>query len=540
MYDWSEHKKIVDKFILPQKKKIIYLIVVILLGIIASMAIPYIFGKIIDLIVIKDLQLVSKFILISLFLNIFQSLSSILEEWLGNILSVDCSNNIKEAMFSKILDTRYEFLNSYGEGELVSRVENTGDKIVSFYIDFFSSIIMILFSIIISAYIMIRISLKLFVIAIILLPLTYGINYIFKSTIISKQRDYIANLDAYSDYLVDTISNLTGIKLNSLQKTFKGNYGKKLQDLKNVSMSNLKIKMTVTSLQDLITIILSSLILFISAKLIILGNLTLGNIVAFSSYMEKLHSSIKNIGDLNLSFNEVIVDLERYRKIMDHGSEKKTDGKKLSKVTSLKFKNVSFKYDDEYILKDFSFEITKPGLYGIVGENGSGKTTIFNLISKLYTDYEGEILINGKEIRNYKDEELRNEVLFIESKPFILRENINSNITLLEKEKIDESNFKKIIQFLELERIEKCSTKNLKDTLSKGEQKKIQLARLLISKRSLILLDEVLSGLDKEMKEKVISKIKERSKNSIIIIISHDPEIIKKCGKTLFILKKLG
>ena len=79
MYDWREHKKIIDEFILPQKKKIIYLIIVILLGIIASMAIPYIFGKIIDLIVIKDLQLVSKFILISLSLNIFQSLSSILE-----------------------------------------------------------------------------------------------------------------------------------------------------------------------------------------------------------------------------------------------------------------------------------------------------------------------------------------------------------------------------------------------------------------------------------------------------------------------------
>lgn len=540
MFDWREHKKIIDKFILPQKKKIIYLIIIILLGIIASMAIPYVFGNIIDLIVIKDLQLVLKFILISLFLNIFQSLSSILEEWIGNILSIDCSNSIKEAMFAKILDTRYEFLNSYGEGELVSRIENTGDKIVSFYIDLFSSIVMIMFSIIISAYIMIRISLKLFIIAIILLPLTYGINYIFKNTIISKQRDYIAKLDAYSDYLIDTISNLTGIKLNNLQKTFKGNYGKKLQDLKNVSMSNLKINMTVTSLQDLITTILSSLILFTSARLIILGNLTLGNIVAFSSYMEKLHSSIKKIGDLNLSFNEVIVDLERYREIMNHDNEKKTDGKKLSKVTSLKFKNVSFKYDDKYVLKDFSFEISKSGLYGIVGENGSGKTTIFNLISKLYTDYEGEILINGKEIRNYKDEELRNEVLLIESKPFILRENINSNITLLEKEKIDESNFKKIIQFLELERIEKYSTKNLKDTLSKGEQKKIQLARLLISKRSLILLDEVLSGLDKEMKEKVISKIKERSKNSIIIIISHDPEIIKKCGKTLFILKKLG
>lgn len=540
MFDWSEHKKIIDKFILPQKKKIIYLIIVILLGIIASMAIPYVFGKIIDLIVIKDLQLVLKFILISLFLNIFQSLSSILEEWIGNILSIDCSNSIKEAMFAKILDTRYEFLNSYGEGELVSRVENTGDKIVSFYIDFFSSIIMILFSIIISAYIMIRISLKLFVIAIILLPLTYGINYIFKSTIISKQRDYIANLDAYSDYLVDTISNLTGIKLNNLQKTFKGNYGKKLQDLKNVSMSNLKIKMTVTSLQDLITIILSSLILFISAKLIILGNLTLGNIVAFSSYMEKLHSSIKNIGDLNLSFNEVIVDLERYKKIIDYDSEKKIDGKKLSKVTSLKFKNVSFKYDDEYILKDFSFEISKPGLYAIVGENGSGKTTIFNLISKLYTNYEGEILINGNEISDYREEDLRNEVLFIESKPFILRENLNSNITLLEKKKVDEPYLEKIIKNLDLEKVGKFNRPSIKDTLSKGEQQKIQLARLLFNEYTLILLDECFSALDEVAKKTVILELKQKSKNSIIIIISHNQEIIKGCGKTLFVLGKIG
>ncbi|HGC9820337.1 TPA: ABC transporter transmembrane domain-containing protein [Streptococcus pyogenes] len=538
MFDWSEHKKIIDKFILPQKKKIIYLIIVILLGIITSMAIPYVFGKIIDLIVIKDLQLVLKFILISLFLNIFQSLSSILEEWIGNILSIDCSNSIKEAMFVKILDTRYEFLNSYGEGELVSRIENTGDKIVSFYIDFFSSIVMIMFSIIISAYIMISISLKLFIIAIILLPLTYGINYIFKNAIISKQRDYIAKLDEYSDYLIDTISNLTGIKLNNLEKTFKGNYEKRLQDLKNVSMSNLKINMTVTSLQNFITIILSSLILFISAKLIILGNLTLGNIVAFSSYMEKLHSSINKIGDLNLSFNEVIVDLERYKRVMDHDSEKKTDGKKLSKVTSLKFKNVSFKYDDEYILKDFSFEISKPGLYGIVGENGSGKTTIFNLISKLYTNYKGEVLINGNEISDYKDEDLRNEVLFIESKPFILRENLNSNITLLEKKNVDESYFKRIIQFLELERIEKYSTKNLKETLSRGEQQKIQLARLLISKQPLILLDEALSGLDKEMKKKVISIIKERSKDKIIVIISHDHEIQKVCNEIILMPDK--
>ena len=82
---------------------------------------------------------------------------------------------------------------------------------------------------------------------------------------------------------------------------------------------------------------------------------------------------------------------------------------------------------------------------------------------------------------------------------------------------------------MELEGIEKYSTKNLKDTLSKGEQQKVQLARMMIGRYSLILLDEVLSGLDQEMKKKVISKIKERSKNNILIIISHEYEIQRIC-----------
>ena len=91
---------------------------------------------------------------------------------------------------------------------------------------------------------------------------------------------------------------------------------------------------------------------------------------------------------------------------------------------------------------------------------------------------------------------------------------------------------------MELERIEKYITKNMKDTLSKGEQQKVQLARMMIGRHSLILLDEVFSGLDQEMKKKVISKIKEKSKNSILIIISHDHEIQGICDQLFFLYKK--
>ena len=128
--------------------------------------------------------------------------------------------------------------------------------------------------------------------------------------------------------------------------------------------------------------------------------------------------------------------------------------------------------------------------------------------------------------------------MFIESKSFILRENLNSNITLLEKKKVNESHLKKIIQFLELERIEKYSTKNLKDTLSKGEQQKIHLARMMIGRHSLILLDEVLSGLDQEMKKKAISKIKEKSGENIVVIITHEQEIQMVCDDIFLMYAK--
>ena len=148
-------------------------------------------------------------------------------------------------------------------------------------------------------------------------------------------------------------------------------------------------------------------------------------------------------------------------------------------------------------------------------------------------------MINGNEISDYKDKDLRNEVLFIESKPFILRDNLTSNITLLEKKKVDDPHLEKIIKNLDLGKVRKLNRSNIKDTLSKGEQQKIQVARLLISKQSLILLDEVLSGLDKEMKEKVISKIKERSRNNILIIISHEYEIQRICDGIFYCLIKI-
>ncbi|MDU4277890.1 MAG: ABC transporter ATP-binding protein [Finegoldia magna] len=268
------------------------------------------------------------------------------------------------------------------------------------------------------------------------------------------------------------------------------------------------------------------------------GLITAGEIGAIIQLSNYIVDPVTTIPANVISIKSVEMEMKRIDKMIAKKNTNSKEHEKFKLNNQISIKNLSFKYGDNEVLKGISLDLEKGKKYAVVGESGSGKTTIFNLISKLYTDYEGEILINDIEISDIKDEDLRDEVLFIESKPFILRENLNSNITLLEKNKVDEPYLEKITQFLELERIEKYSTKNLKDTLSKGEQQKVQLARMMIGRYSLILLDEVLSGLDQEMKKKVISKIKEKSKNKIIVIVSHDNEIQRGCNEIILIPDK--
>lgn len=221
-------------------------------------------------------------------------------------------------------------------------------------------------------------------------------------------------------------------------------------------------------------------------------------------------------------------------------------------VDSLEFKNVSFKYPgtDNYILKDLSFNIEKGMHYAFVGSNGAGKTTIIKLITGLYEDFEGEILINGKTIKDYSHSELKSiySVVYQDFAKYYIsvKDNISiGNINDLEKE-VQEGKIRNSIRTMNLEEAIEALPKKLDTPLGKikssgqdvsyGQWQRIALARSIISYSSLRILDEPTAALDPISENNIYEEFKEISKGGTTIFISHRLGSTK-LAKEIFVLE---
>lgn len=206
--------------------------------------------------------------------------------------------------------------------------------------------------------------------------------------------------------------------------------------------------------------------------------------------------------------------------------------------------NVSKKFSGEYVFKNISFSIKKNGLYGIYGQSGCGKTTLLNLISSLDNDYEGQIIIDGNCFKNEKESIASNfrikECGFIfQSFNLIEDDTVINNFKLvqdafndLDKE-IKERNLKEVLEYLELDNYKDYLVKNL----SSGEKQRVGIARAIINRPKYIFCDEPTGSLDEVNSEKVFKILKLLSTQIIIIMVTHDLNLLEKYADFVYFFK---
>jgi ABC-type multidrug transport system fused ATPase/permease subunit len=241
------------------------------------------------------------------------------------------------------------------------------------------------------------------------------------------------------------------------------------------------------------------------------------------SLIEYSSSILERIKDFNLAANRVFEIIE------SNEFEKETFGTvKLEKVQgNFEFDNVTFRYNDIDIIKNMSFKIKANETIAFVGKSGSGKTTIFNLITKLYEINSGQILIDGIDINNLDKDSIRNNISLITQNPYIFNISIKENLRIAKEDATDE----------EIE--EACKIAFLHDyilglkdgydtvvgeggvTLSGGQRQRLAIARALIKKTEIILFDEATSALDNETQSHIQSAIKNMKSDYTILIIAH-------------------
>lgn len=290
---------------------------------------------------------------------------------------------------------------------------------------------------------------------------------------------------------------------------------------------------------------LRDFLLIILGIILIKNNLLNGaNFLVIFMYRERSMSFIESINDFYRNYKDFNLSIERISEIVEGNKYKKEEfgNKHLPSIQgNIEFRNTFFNYSEQEVLKGLSFKINGNETIGIVGKSGAGKSTIFNLINKLYRVKDKEIFIDGVDINELDEKTIRQNISTITQNPYIFNMSIKDNLKIVNPEIDDEEIKNKCKLCLLDEYIDSLDKKY--DTLvgenglilSGGLKQRLAIARALIKNSKIILLDEATSSLDNETQDYIQNSIKKIRNDYTILIIAHRLSTVIDCDKILVI-----
>lgn len=318
------------------------------------------------------------------------------------------------------------------------------------------------------------------------------------------------------------------------------------EKFRQVSVDNADVKVKYTPWIDALTGVLPVILIILGGYLVINNEMTIGQLVTFNGLMWAFTQPISMFGLLVDNTQNFYASGDRLYELWNNKAKIKTKENAVVKAREdfkgkVEFKNVSFKFDETYVLKNVSFKI-KPGqTVGILGPTGSGKTTIANLLCRYYDATEGSVLIDDVDVRDYNLQNLRQNVGITMQEVFLFSDTVEGNIAFGN----NDASFEEVEKAAELARVKEFipDLTDGYDTvvgergvgLSGGQKQRIALARLFLSNPKVMILDDTTSAVDIETEEKIRMSIKEQSKGHTTFIISHRVSSFENCDVILVI-----
>ena len=321
-----------------------------------------------------------------------------------------------------------------------------------------------------------------------------------------------------------------------------------LESLKNKNAKIRTVYVRVSPVMETFTGIMIAVLIFYSGKLIINNELDINNFFSFLAAMMLAYQPVRSLAMINMAINQGLSAARRILPIIDSENEI-TDEKDSSDLNlkngDIEFKNVSFQYnkEDDIVLKDINLKIAGGKMSALVGHSGSGKSTILNLIPRFYNIKNGEIIIDSQSINEVKIKSLRQKISLVSQDTTLFDDTIKNNIAYAN---LDATN----AEIEEAAKLSFCEEfinelPNKYETiigengirLSGGEKQRISIARAMLKKSPIILLDEATSSLDSETEEKIQNALDILTKNRTTIVIAHRLSTILNSNK-IFVVDK--
>jgi len=493
----------------------------------------------------KDLGLLAILTLASLVVTILIGLIGVAENYLDSWISAHIVYDIKNSMYKHLEYMSLAFFSTVKSGDIITRMTSDiggiQDVFKSTVINFVRNVLILLAT----AVALLTMNWKLALLGMFIVPF-----FALPTRKVGKVRWKIASqtqskLQELNQIVQETLS----ISGSTLMKIFNQENCEfdKFKAL-NKEVTQLQIKESVAGRWFIMTISVFTtigpmFIYFYGGYLFIKGEISIGSIVAFVALLTRLYAPVVQLSNIHIDLTRSLALFERIFEYFDKKQdiEDKTDTIQLKTIKAdLEFRNVSFSYNsDIQALNDISF-VAKPGsMIALVGSSGAGKTTLTNLIPRLYDITEGSIKIDGIDIRNYTIDSLRSHIGVVMQDTYLFNESIRENLLYAKQNATSE------------ELINACKAANIHDfisslsdgydtivgnrgiKLSGGEKQRISIARVILKNPSIIILDEATSSLDSVSEHLIQTAIEPLLKGRTSFVIAHRLSTVIAADKIL-------
>jgi ABC-type multidrug transport system fused ATPase/permease subunit len=324
-------------------------------------------------------------------------------------------------------------------------------------------------------------------------------------------------------------SNIFTVKSVGLEKSLKKLVNSQENAVLEAKLARRRISTIKWIILGLISTLFYSLFILIAGRDILAGILSIGAIVIYIDYIGRMRNSLSNISSNFEKLIEVKYSLYRLMQIYSSIPEVKEENTQdLKGWTNIHVNNLVFKYKEEEVLDDFSFNLKKGSKIGVVGKSGSGKSTLFKMLLKLYLPQKGMISFDATPITEITKDSLTKEISIVPQETELFNMSFKDNVTLSVQEKIDYQRYLRAIEVSQCKPVI-AKLKNKDDTLigekgvrlSGGEKQRLGIARAIYKDSEIIILDEATSNLDYVTERKIQDALNRKLKNKTLVISAH-------------------
>lgn len=540
---WKYVKKCYPYFKREKKALIILIIISLIISIFNSFG-PALMAKVLDYATSSRLDVALKYLLfvvgLALVIDFFDKIV-----FIRNYTKIQESitNNIKKDVISSYFEIDNKELLKTSSGIFLTRITSDPDNIIDAFDAVRGNFTKILSNIFVFIYIF-HIN---FVLGIITVIGTICVYLVEKSAMdkwnaYRKRRNKLR--DRNTTIINEGLKGTHDIKLLNIVEHFKNKVSCNLDELCNDTVGSIKVDSGYVFLRTIVVYTFTTILIVLSIYFVKFDVIKVSSLIAIFMYKDRLFTSILYLAWTERQLKEFALSAERIFEVIDHSKFKLEHygNKRVNELSGkIEFKNVYFKYEKDSVLKGVSFNIEPKDTVAVVGKSGSGKTTIVNLISKIYEVDKGSILLDGNNINDLDKYSIRNNISVISQKPYLFNMTIKENL-LLVSPNASQKQIENVCKICELHDYIMGLPKKYNTlvgeggvTLSGGECQRVAIARALLMKTNIILFDEATSALDNETQENIQKAINNISSEYTMIIIAHRLSTIKNCNKIIVI-----